>query len=571
MHLVIKSHLNDYRAQYQDQKNDALLLEAFVNFAILRQFTGDTLEPDDLIFEGDDPGIDGVFFVVDDTLISTIDDLVSFFGKRHKDAQVNVIFTQVKSGESWKKIEISNFLFAIIDFLSDQPKLPLSEKLREAREIFFRLFQFIGKISGGRPKVFSYFSTTGREPIEREITGSNELIQSHLAETGYFAEVSSSLIDREKLTKLWLSAGGAVEANIQTIGIAAFPATPGMEASYVATVTAKDFINSILCDESGNLRQRIFDENVRDYIGTDNDVNQEIAQTIIDPEKQMRFGVMNNGVTIVSPDVRVQGVEIFLKDFQIINGCQTSNVLFENRAAVGDQANLMIKVVHAKEPLFIEDIVKSTNRQSKVQDEQFLATIDAIKGIERYFASRPERDDQKLFFERRKNQYSGRDIPAIRIFDVKQLARCVGAMFLDRPDLASRYPNRLTGEMQEAVFSPDYPEDLYHTAAASYYRVFLLFSNQRLDPRFSNLKWHLLMAIKVFVSDGNIRLSDRRIRRLCTSIQTLVSSPAQEDVDLLNELCTIISRGQKLDRDQLRNQTLVNEMKARVIRFKEAQ
>jgi len=571
MHLVIQSYLNDFRQQYQDQKNDELLLEAFVNFSILRQFTGDALEPDDLLFEGDDPGIDGVFFVVDDTLISTVDDLDSYFGKRYKDVPVTVIFTQVKSGENWKKIEINNFLIAIIDFLSGQPKLPLSERLQEAREIFFRLFDHIGKISDGRPRVFSYFSTTGREPVEREITGANEIIQNHLADSGYFSDVRANLVDREKLTKLWLSAGGAVEANIQTIGIAAFPATPGMEASYVATVTARDFINSILCDESGNLRPRIFDENVRDYIGTDNDVNQEIAQTIIDPEKQMRFGVMNNGVTIVSPDVRVQGVEIFLKDFQIINGCQTSNVLFENRAAIGDQANLMIKVVHAKEPLFIEDIVKSTNRQSKVQDEQFLATVDAIKGIERYFASRPEQDDQKLYFERRKNQYSGRGIPAIRIFDVKQLARCVGAMFLDRPDLASRYPNRLTGEMQEAVFSPDYPEDLFHTAAAAYYRVFLLFSNQRIDPRFSNLKWHLLMAIKVYVSDGNIMLADRKVKKLCNSIQTLVSSPAQEDVELLNKLCAIISDGEKLDRDQLRNQSLLNEMKARVLRFKESQ
>lgn len=568
MHLVIQSHLNDYRSQYQSQKKDDTLLEAFVNYSILRQFTGDNIEPDDLIFDGDDPGIDGVFIIADDTLITTLDDLRSFFEKRHKDVPVSIVFTQVKSSENWKKSEINNFHVGVIDFLNKKPKLPLSESLLESHEIFFELFRYIGKISDGRPRVYSYYSTTGREPIEKEIISAKDIIAQSLEETGFFSMVQSHLLDRDRLTKLWLSAGGAVEARIQTIGVAAFPATPGMEASYVATVAAKDLISNILCDDSGKLRQRIFDENVRDYIGSDNEVNLEIAKTLNDPEKQMRFGVMNNGVTIVSPDVRVQGVEIFLKDFQIINGCQTSNVLFENRGAIGDQTNLMIKVVHAKEPLFIEDIVKSTNRQSKVQDEQFLATIDAIKAIERYFASRQEPEDQKIYFERRKNQYFGRGIPAIRIFDVKHLARCVGAMFLDRPDLSSRYPNRLTGEMQEAVFSAQYIEEIYHTAAFAYYRIFLLFSNQKLEQKYSNLKWHLLMALKTYFADGKVQLNDRRVRKLCDDIYKLVSSPAQNDIEFLNTLCLTISDGQQFSRDQLRNQSLLQEMSLKVASLK---
>jgi AIPR protein len=52
------------------------------------------------------------------------------------------------------------------------------------------------------------------------------------------------------------------------------------------------------------LRQRIFEENVRDFIGLEGEVNAEIADTLKDGLKQKRFGILNNGITIISP-VRV--------------------------------------------------------------------------------------------------------------------------------------------------------------------------------------------------------------------------------------------------------------------------
>ncbi|WP_374015566.1 AIPR family protein [Phaeobacter sp. A36a-5a] len=441
MHLVVKSHLKNYRQQYPNTYDDPTLFEAFVNFIALRKLSSDNVEPEDLIFEGDDSGVDGVLIVVDDAYVSTKEELIATLKDRRRDVNVTVVFTQAKTSEAWQKKEINTFNIAIQDFLSERPKFPLSDKLQESREMFLLLFDFVGVITNGRPDVQAYFATTANRSIDREIVAAFENLQCAIADSGYFQNVDVVQADRNVVNSMWIASSGTVEAQIKTIGLAAFPAAPEIDASYVATVSAKDFVRNILSDEEGKLRQNIFDENVRDYIGSDNDVNSEIAETICDPEKQKRFGVMNNGVTIVSPDVRPQGVDLFMRDFQIINGCQTSNVLFDNREKIGDHANLMIKVVHAREPVFLEDIVRSTNRQSKVQDEQFLATIETVKNIEKYFAAREEPDDQRLYFERRKNQYSGRGIPAIRIFDVKHLARCVGALFLERPDLASRYPN----------------------------------------------------------------------------------------------------------------------------------
>lgn len=112
----------------------------------------------------------------------------------------------------------------------------------------------------------------------------------------------------------------------------------------MVTVKAKDFIEQILTDKNDRLRQRIFEDNVRDFIGFDGDINAEMASTLKDGIKQKRFGILNNGITIISPDVRITGFEIFLPDFQIVNGCQTSNVLFEHRDSVTEDATLMLKV-----------------------------------------------------------------------------------------------------------------------------------------------------------------------------------------------------------------------------------
>src|SRR3546814_2899751 len=99
----------------------------------------------------------------------------------------------------------------------------------------------------------------------------------------------------------------------------------------------------------------------------------------------------------------------------------------------------MLKVVETSDLAVVDDIVKSTNRQAKVEEDQFLATLDAVKAIERYFDARGAEEEYRLYFERRKNQFAlHEDVKAIRVFDIKEIARCVAAMFLDKPDKIGR-------------------------------------------------------------------------------------------------------------------------------------
>lgn len=62
---------------------------------------------------------------------------------------------------------------------------------------------------------------------------------------------------------------------------------------------------------------------------------------------------MNNGVTIVASSVRPAGQEIFIRDFQIVNGCQTSNVLISKDIQVDESVSLMIKLIETDEPAIL--------------------------------------------------------------------------------------------------------------------------------------------------------------------------------------------------------------------------
>ena len=108
-----------------------------------------------------------------------------------------------------------------------------------------------------------------------------------------------------------------------------FPVIEGVTQAFMGIVRCKDFV-SILTDSDGKMLTNIFEDNVRDFQGY-NSVNSEIKETINHPDDQNRFALLNNGITIIAKTIKVTGDSIDIFDYQIVNGCQTSYVLYENR------------------------------------------------------------------------------------------------------------------------------------------------------------------------------------------------------------------------------------------------
>jgi hypothetical protein len=206
-----------------------------------------------------------------------------------------------------------------------------------------------------------------------------------------------------------------------------------------------------------------------------------IKETLIDEDGRVRFGILNNGITIISPNVKVQSDSIYVENFQIVNGCQTSNVLYENRSILSEETMLTVKVVEATDTNVINDIVRATNSQTKVEDIQFLSLKPIIRKVEEFFEALAEDSEEevKLYFERRDRQFVGQGIPNKRIFDIKESSRSVASMFLERPDLAAKYPTQMIGELNERLFDEHNKEIAFYTSSLALYRIQLLIGNKK--------------------------------------------------------------------------------------------
>lgn len=494
MHLVTKSYFEsfcrDFGAPYDEAKN----FEAFVNYCAFSKYSGDSVEASDLVYEGADPGIDGALLFLDDRAVFSLDELEEIFQTTRREYQVTIVLTQAKRSTTWSKQEIDSFVAAVVDYLSESPAQPHSQYLADFKQMFHKVYQNIGRLKGGLPNVHSYFFSAAPDTDAVEINAAFKVGEAALKKMGYSNETLFIKADREVIHELWLAADGPMEARLPTVGYAPFPAAPNINNAYVATVAARSFIDSILKDANGSPRKKLFEENVRDFLGVDVDVNSEIAETLNDHDKKARFGLMNNGVTIVASSVRPAGQEIYIRDFQIVNGCQTSNILISLDEQVDSSVSLMIKLIEADEPSVIDDIVRATNRQSKVEDAQFISTLAALRDLEQYFNARGAGEANRIYFERRKGQYRAENVAPVRKFDVRETARCYAAMVMMRPDLSSRYPNRLTGELLNEVFAQGAQEEDYYTACYAHYRLRMLTSNKRFDGKYSKLRWHIMTA-----------------------------------------------------------------------------
>jgi hypothetical protein len=125
MHLILKNHVNELANDlgYEDIP-ESRLFEFFSNYCVVSKHFLGRFDPKDVTTDGDDASLDGVAIIVDGDLILTVDDALEAFKTHKTSLAVDVVFCQSKSGEKFKKEEISNFKLGLEDYLSLDPKLP---------------------------------------------------------------------------------------------------------------------------------------------------------------------------------------------------------------------------------------------------------------------------------------------------------------------------------------------------------------------------------------------------------------------------------------------------------------
>lgn len=561
MHRIVKAHLNSFVSSFSFEADDeAKQFEKFAAYSVLSSRFSGSFDLDDVVTGDGDEGIDGVAIVIDETITASIEDAESVFVSPRRNHDVEMVFIQAKRSEAFDLGDFLKFKEGVLRFATTNPYTASDEVLAEARGMFEVVLQQVPKLRSGRPSLIARFVATGiyQKPEALEVALSD--FHRQAVALGIFHEIDIKFIDRDELTRLWVGTYSGVNASLPAFSTAALPNIAGIDEAYLAVVKASDFVNNLLTTEEGNLRTQVFEENVRSFLGLDNAVNQSIAATLAS-EAASRFPVLNNGITIVSPDVQLQGNTLHLTNFQIVNGCQTSNVLFENKGALGD-VMVNIKVVETQLEDVFSELVRATNSQTKVEDTQFLSLRPVVRKVEQFFNTY-EGAEGRLYLERRDRQYVGQDIPNTRIFSLHNAAKCVAAMLCNRPELASRYPKAMYEELTDVIFADDTKEIVFYAACLTMYRFTLLVSNSTIPQNLKRFKWHMLPLVWATLNGKDVvRLNSRAAEKGAQAVISVMGQHgirASETFNRIAEICTGLG---EVSADRLKRQAILQEMLA---------
>jgi len=173
-------------------------------------------------------------------------------------------------------------------------------------------------------------------------------------------------------------------------------------------------------------------------------------------------------VTIVAKKVTPSGDKFELSQFQVVNGCQTSNVLFNNRERLTDDMYITVKLIETSDVDLSGKLIATTNSQSQVTKEAFATIRPYHRELEDFFNAMRS-TGYGYFYERRPHQYDDKDdIQQYLIVSAPALIKSFVSVVVEEPHKVHYYYGRLLIEYNknrssELFAETDYP-GLYFAA-----------------------------------------------------------------------------------------------------------
>lgn len=533
--------------------------ERFASYLAVLPHLSETVDTSEIATgSGNDTGIDAVAIVVNGTLV-TDEEMVKELSDTNGFLDVTFVFVQAERSSSFEAAKIGTFGFGVQDFFRDPPTLPRNSAIQEAAEISNAIFARSSRFLRGNPVCKLYYATTGRWSSDQNLIARANTVSEDLRSTGLFRSVDFVPLDAGALQRLFNQSRNAIERDFTFTSRTVIPDIPGVAEAYLGFLPAPEFLR-LLMDEGDNLIKSIFYDNVRDWQDY-NAVNSEIRTTLTSDVFRARFSLMNNGVTIIAKTLRATGNRFHIEDYQIVNGCQTSHVLFDQRTLVDGTVLVPLRLIATQDEEITAAIIKATNRQTQVKEEQLLALNDFQKKIEAFFATFP--DARRLYYERRSRQYdSVAGIEKTRIVTLTNLIRAYASIALEEPHRTTRNFKALLDRVGHTVFESDHRLEPYYMAATALYRVEYLFRNATIDSRYKPARYHILLAVRMLLSPAKWpRPNSADSRRIANEITESLWNASEAEAVFLRAVAAVdaVAEG-NLHRDNIRTQPFTEKL-----------
>ena len=518
--------------------------ELFCGYSIISREYGETFDIEQVWMGDNTTGIDGIAIIVNGRLIESkedIDDLIDL----NKFLEVTFIFIQSKTSNDFDSKEIGNFLFGVSDFFEEKPKLPRSEKLKDKAEIMNYIYSKSALMNKGSPICKLYYITTGTWKDDKIINARFETGKEDLLQRNLFSRVLITPLDARAIQRYYQDTKATIKREIIFNNRTVLPEITGVEEAYIGSLEFSQFIK-IITDEEGKLLNSVFYDNVRAFQG-ENPVNKKIKQTL-EEKKFDKFPILNNGVTIVAKSLNVSANKFNLSDYSIVNGCQTSHVLYNSKDLDGiNKMHIPIRLIVANNEEIRNDVIRATNNQTQVKPEELEALSDFQKTLELYYST--TKDDTQLFYERRSKQFNNiSSIIKTRIITIPIQIKSFAAMFLGEPHLVSRFYGKIIKYLGEKIFLREHKLIAYYTAALAYFRLEQQFRSRNLDSKYKKCRYHLLMLLPYVVKNIPVPLlNSHKIEDYCKDILKELET-TEKSIALFNRITKAID-GSGIDID----------------------
>lgn len=485
----LKSFVEDFGFQDLDESEQ---FERFCSFSILNKEFNYSLSDDDLndISIGKNKGIDSIVFNVNGELVKNKTQLEEIKKTSKQKLDIKLYFLQTKISENFDDAQIGNFLDTITDFLTKTPNYPMTPEAKQYHEIFLSIQNDLGVVKEyNLHGYFCYIGTWNDQTTCAKTLINKKVVLENLQ---LFNKVDVKPIDKSTLIDLYKKTSNPINATFDFVNRVQIRNIDNVEEAFIGYIPFTEFKKLIVDADSGNLKNLFYD-NIRDFLGLDNDVNEKISQTLNGKEFS-QFSLFNNGVTIIAEENTGRQEKFIINNYQIVNGCQTSNVLYECQGIPGiDAALIPVKLVITKDEVLRDKIILSTNSQSKIDKEGLLALTTFQKQLEEFYNS----ENDNLYYERRNKQYANRDLKQINIVNIREQIKSFVAMFLNEPHEVSGYFSKIYKERVGDIFIAEHMFEPYYIAGLIQYRFKQLLNTKDIERKYNKARYHVFMLFRM--------------------------------------------------------------------------
>lgn len=545
MDRITQSMIDSFKSnQSLNIDDDSELFEYFVNYCVVNNVYGSNdFDLEEITTGKATQGIDGIAIIVNQKFVNTIEDIDTLI-EYNKSISVKFVLIQAKTSSSFDNTEIGNLLTYSKLFFSDDTSMFRTAEMQHFIELKEYIFSKGDKLKKN-PELFLYYVTLGTWTDDENLRATISVGKESLRGTNLFSNISFEPCGSEKIQDLYRKTKEKLKATFKFEKRITMYSIDDDEVGYSGVLPFKEF-KKLIIDENGATKA-VFEDNIRDYLGPNPDVNKNITETIKTGNVNA-FSMLNNGITVVTSSIIISGDIATIEDYQIVNGCQTSNVLIENMDSVEgiDELIIPIRIIATKDENLKNDITRATNSQTAIKKDQLEALSTFQKKLEEYYKT--YRDEDALVYERRTGQYRDSNIPKNRIVTIAMQIKTVAAMFLDEPSGVSGQYGTVAKRVGNKIFKTADKEIIYYVSSLALYKIENLFRTHKIDKKYRRARYHAMMLFRMLVSTEEMpRFNARKMENYCKNILEVLENNAECERIFCGIVAYIASKDGELD------------------------